>query len=34
MTAISVSIWHNVRTDADGRHLAMLGGYTSGDTGG
>jgi hypothetical protein len=31
MTAITVTIWHNVRTDADGRHLAMLDGYTPGD---
>jgi hypothetical protein len=31
MTEITVTIWHNVRTDADGRHLAMLDGYTPGD---
>jgi hypothetical protein len=31
MTEIAVTIWHNVRTDADGRHLAMLDGYTPGD---
>jgi hypothetical protein len=31
MTEITISIWHNVRTDPDGRHLAMLDGYTPGD---
>jgi hypothetical protein len=31
MTEITVTIWHNVRTDPEGRHLAMLDGYTPGD---
>jgi hypothetical protein len=31
MTAITISIWHNVRTDPDGRHPAMLDGYIPGD---
>lgn len=31
MTEITVTIWHNVRIDADGRHLAMLDGYAPGD---
>lgn len=28
MTAITITIWHNVRTDPGGRGLAMLDGYT------
>ena len=31
MTEITVTIWHNVRTDPGGRHLAVLDGYTPGD---
>jgi hypothetical protein len=31
MTEITITVWHNVRTDAEGRHLAMLDGYTPGD---
>jgi hypothetical protein len=31
MTALTVKIWHNVRTDDEGRHPAFFGGYTSGD---
>jgi hypothetical protein len=28
---ITVTIWHNVAHDADGRHIAMLDGYQPGD---
>lgn len=31
MTEITITVWHNVRTDSEGRHLAMLDGYTPGD---
>jgi hypothetical protein len=31
MTEITVTIWHNVRADPGGRHLAMLDGYAPGD---
>ena len=31
MTEITVTVWHNVRTDSEGRNLAMLDGYTPGD---
>jgi hypothetical protein len=31
MTEITVTIWHNVRADTHGRHLAMLDGYAPGD---
>jgi hypothetical protein len=31
MTEITLTIWHNTRTDTEGRHLAMLDGYTPGD---
>jgi hypothetical protein len=28
---ITVTIWHNVATDQDGRHTGMLDGYQPGD---
>ncbi|MGH3411018.1 MAG: hypothetical protein ACRDRJ_52250 [Streptosporangiaceae bacterium] len=31
MTETTISIWHNVHTDIDGRHPATLDGYTPGD---
>ena len=29
--AVTVTIWHNIAVDADGRHTAMLDGYQPGD---
>ena len=31
MTTLTVKIWHNVRTDDEGRHPAFSDGYTPGD---
>jgi len=31
MTPLTVKIWHNVRTDGEGRHPAFCDGYTPGD---
>jgi hypothetical protein len=31
MTTLTVKIWHNVRTDDEGRHPAFFDGYTPGD---
>lgn len=31
MTAITVTIWHNVARDQAGRHIALLDGFTPGD---
>ena len=31
MTAITVTIWHNVARDQAGRHIALLDGYRPGD---
>lgn len=31
MTTITVTIWHNVARDQEGRHNALLDGFTPGD---
>jgi hypothetical protein len=31
MTAITVTIWHNVAHDQAGRHITLLDGYRPGD---